>query len=81
MHRWGLRAVRVGVSSGSWEQDSSDPMIERQRSMDRSDLETEKFGVRLCRLDVAQEEHMVPSTVPASGVLRVARLCGGDSHV
>ena len=25
-------------------------------------------------VDVAQEEHMVPSTVPASGVLRVARL-------
>ena len=66
--RYNLRAVRVGEAShpgpGS-----------RIRSMDRaeeSDLETESLVSAPVSVDVAQEEHVLPTTVPASGVLRAA---------
>ena len=68
----GLRAVRVGEAShpgpGSRIR-RTQRLRALQRAMDRaeeSDLETES----LVSVDVAQAEHMVPSTVPASGVLR-----------
>ena len=69
----GLRAVRVGEAShpGPGRRIRRTQRLRAlQRAMDRaeeSDLETES----LMSVDVAQEEHMVPSTVPASGVLRV----------
>ena len=76
--RYGLRAVRVGEAShpgpGSRLR-RTQRLRALQRSMDRadeSDLETESLVSAPVSVDAAQEEHTVPSTVPASGVLRVA---------
>ena len=76
--RYGLRAVQVGEAShpgpGSRIR-RTQRLRALQRSMDRaedSDLETESLVSAPVSVDAAQEEHMVPSTVPASGVLRAA---------
>ena len=77
--RYGLRAVRVGEASHPGP-GSRLPRTQRlralRRSMDRadeSDLETDSLVSAPVSVDAAQEEHAVPSTVPASsGVLRAA---------
>ena len=77
--KYGLRAVRVGEAShpgpGSRRR-RTQRLRALQRSMDcadESELETESLVCVPVSVDAAQEEHAVPSTVPASsGVLRVA---------